>query len=580
MSNSTLESASPIKQTGKKPNAKLPLGEQLVQANLITETELEAALRLQTEKGKRIGESLLELGLITEDELVPFIEKQLGIPCVRLREGLIDPKVVKTLPHQIAKRIGAIALFSVRGELTVAMAEPQNLGFVDELERVSQLRVRPVFTFASSVNRIIDRVYQDNFEVDAITADFGDSDIELNQEADDDLTAIESIVDGSPIVNLVNFLVLQAVKRNASDIHIEAGLRQTIVRFRIDGQLVEALRPKKNLHSTIVSRIKVMAKLDIAEQRTPQDGRVQIIALGKTIDLRVSTVPTVLGEKVVIRVLDKSRLSFNLDKLGVAENNLVKIKRLLAKPHGLLLVTGPTGSGKTTTLYSALELIKSVHTNIVTVEDPVEYQLELINQIQTDKSRNLTFATALRAILRQDPDVVMLGEIRDAETAEIAVQAALTGHLVLSTLHTNDSVSAVTRLQDMGVAPYKISASLAGVIAQRLVRNVCPHCRTTHFPPADTLKMLNYQGNVKQMFSIGDGCTKCFDTGFKGRTGIYEVLEVDSKMKRLITSQDDIEVLRDHFMETGGTTLLQSGIQLAEEQVTSLDEVTRIAFSG
>ena len=320
-----------------------------------------------------------------------------------------------------------------------------------------------------------------------------------------ELGDLDVMTDGSPIISLVNYIIVHAVRQGASDIHIEPGDRVSVVRYRVDGQLHEVLRPRHDFHPAIVSRVKVMARMDIAEHRIPLDGRMHVSVEGKQIDLRVSTLPTVLGENVVMRVLDRHSLSFELDKLGLPPEMLTDVRRMLTKPHGLVLVTGPTGSGKTTTLYSALELLKSVHSKIVTVEDPVEYRLDKINQVQADASSSMTFASALRSILRQDPDIIMVGEIRDGETAEIAIQAALTGHLVLSTLHTNDSAGAVTRLLDMNVASYKIAAALVGVIAQRLVRGICPNCKTSYFAPAELLDSLRYQGNRRRSFSRGEG---------------------------------------------------------------------------
>ena len=395
-----------------------------------------------------------------------------------------------------------IALFRVRNELTVATDDPLDLDKIDRIERTTGLTVRPVFAFKAAIERMMRRAYEDDFHVDAVTADLDDAAVELRADASDvDVASVHQLVEGSPVINLVNYLVLQAVRKSASDIHIEPGRKFATVRYRVDGQLVEVLRPRRDIYPAIVSRIKVMAKMDIAEHRMPQDGRCQVVADGKEVDLRISTLPTVLGEKVVIRVLDKQRLTFNLDELGMPPDVLDVVKELLRKPYGLVLVTGPTGSGKTTTLYSALELIKSVHRNIVTVEDPVEYQIELINQVQVESGRGVSFAGALRSILRQDPDVIMVGEIRDAETAQVAVQAALTGHLVLSTLHTNDSAGAVMRLMDMGVESYKLAAALVGVVAQRLVRTICPHCRTTYYPSAEYLEALHYKGDKRRSFA-------------------------------------------------------------------------------
>jgi type IV pilus assembly protein PilB len=560
-------------------HSRAPLGEQLLGASLLTSQELESALRLQATRGQKIGEILLELGVLDVDQMLPFIQQQLGLPAVKVREGLIDPAVVRLIPRETAERFAALAMFKVRQTLTVAMAEPQNLQQIDELERITRLNVRPVFAFGSNIQRMLSRAYEDDFSVDTVTADLDEMAVELRSDpVDVDLTSVESLVDGSPVINLVNYLILQALRRGASDIHIEPARKHSVVRFRIDGQLVEVLRPRRDIHAAIVSRIKVMGKMDIAEHRVPQDGRCQVSVEGKEVDVRISTLPTVLGEKVVMRILDRRRLTFDLDRLGLPRDLLDVAKQLLRRPYGLLLVTGPTGSGKTTTLYSALELIKSVHRNIVTVEDPVEYQLELINQLQVEKSRNLTFVTALRAILRQDPDVIMVGEIRDAETAQVGVQAALTGHLVLSTLHTNDSAGAVTRLRDMGIEPYKIASALVGVIAQRLIRTICPKCRTSYFPPAELLDTLHYHGDKRRSFARGEGCRECYDTGFRGRIGIYEVLVASGDLRELINRNADQAEIRRWFQSQGGRTLLEEGLRLAERETTSLDEVIRTTF--
>ena len=572
-------SADPNDSTFDVLSTRGPLGQRLLSADLIGEEELESALRHQVEKGHKLGESLLELGFASEEQLLPFVETQIGVVGVRLREGLLDPKAVQLIPRPLAERLSVLALFRVRNELVVATDDPTNLDTIDCIEKLTGFDVRAVFAFRASITRILQRAYEDGFHVDTVTADMDESAVELQLDASDmDVASVHHLVDGSPVINLVNYLILQAIRKQASDIHIEPSRKFGTVRFRIDGQLIEMLRPRRDIFPAIVSRIKVMAKLDIAEQRTPQDGRCQVVADGKEVDLRVSTLPTVLGEKIVIRVLDKQRLTFNLEKLGIPYNTLSLVKDLLKKPYGLVLVTGPTGSGKTTTLYSALELIKSVHHNIVTVEDPVEYQIELVNQVQVDAGRNVSFAKALRSILRQDPDVIMVGEIRDAETAKVAVQAALTGHLVLSTLHTNDSVSAIMRMTDMGIESYKLAAALVGVIAQRLVRTICPHCRSSYYPSAEYLEALHYQGDKRRSFSRGIGCRECFDTGFQGRIGIYEVLPSNAELRRLIGEGANIEQVRDWFRAEGLPDLLHCGLQLAEKEMTSLEEVARVAF--
>jgi type IV pilus assembly protein PilB len=560
--------------------SRLPLGERLVAAGVVTEQDLDSALSEQGKKRLRLGEALLEMGFVEEDELLPIIEDQLSIPAVVLREGLIDPTVVRKLPRATAEKLMALPTFCVDGVLTVAMAEPQNLIQVDEIENQTGLQVRPVFALASALERLIARAYENDFGVDAITADLDGKALSLEQdESSIDLQSIDSMAEGSPIINLVNYILVQAVRSGASDIHVEPEMKSSSIRFRIDGHLREILRPRQDFHPAIVSRLKVMSKLDIAEHRQPQDGRMHVRVEGRDIDLRVSTLPGVRGESVVLRVLDRGNITFNLNELGIATHVLKRIKEMLSRPYGLMLVTGPTGSGKTTTLYSALELIKSIERKIITVEDPVEYQLGLIHQVAVGATKQITFASALRSILRQDPDIVMIGEIRDRETAEIAIQAALTGHLVLSTLHTNDSASAVTRLLDMGVESFKIAAALVGVIAQRLLRKICSECNSSYYPPAEVLQQLQYQGDMRRQFSRGEGCQTCFDSGFQGRIGAYEVLTVDREMRQLIAHNPDLERLKQQNIESGGTTLLQEGLSLAEQGTTSIDEVMRLAFS-
>lgn len=558
---------------------KTTLGQQLVGADVITPEQLDQALAEGSQKGLRLGETLVDMGMVQEDAILPFIENHLGVPATRLRDGMIDPVAVRLLPRRTAEKLDALALFKVRDTLCVAMADPQNLEQIDEIERLTQLIVKPVFAFRSSIQRTLPRCYEEGFEVDTVTADIDESAVQLQADAAEvDLTNVESMVDGSPIINLVNYLLVQAIRAGASDIHIEPSRKFSAVRFRVDGQMYEALRPRRDMHAALVSRVKVMGKMDIAEHHRPQDGRFQVTVEGREVDFRVSTLPTVLGEKIVLRILDKETLTFNLDLLGFPLDMLKRVKQLLAKPYGLLLVSGPTGSGKTTTLYSALELIKSVHRNVVSVEDPVEYQVELVNQIQVDETRSLSFSSALRSILRQDPDIIMIGEIRDVPTAQIAVQAALTGHLVLSTLHTNDCAGAIHRLADMGIEPFKIAAALVGVIAQRLVRTICPACKSFVYASAELLETIHYQGDRRRSFVRGDGCPKCHDTGFVGRTGIYEVMVVDRELRELVAAGAGTDDIRDCYRRSGGKTLLEQGIRLAEKEQTSLEEVMRVAY--
>jgi type IV pilus assembly protein PilB len=559
--------------------AAAPLGEQLVRDQLITSDELNTALTRQKGMGLRLGESLIKLGFAHEDQILPYVQQHLRIPATRLRDGIVDPLAVRLIPRSKADALKVLALFKVRDTLCVAMSEPQNLHHIDEIEKATGLRVRPVFAFRTSIERMIQRTYQEGFQVDAVTADVSESELTISDDIEQmDVGSLDSLVEGSPVINLVNYLILNAVRRKASDIHIEPSRAYSVVRFRVDGQLQEVLRPRRDIHPAVVSRIKVMAKMDIAEHRLPQDGRIQVVMEGREVDLRVSTMPTVLGEKAVLRVLDRSRLTFDLAALGIPPDTLDQFKQMLGKPYGLLLVTGPTGSGKTTTLYSALELVKSVHRNIVTVEDPVEYQIGLINQVQVNDATGFSFANSLRAILRQDPDVIMVGEIRDTETARVAVQAALTGHLVLSTLHTNDSPGAITRLLDMGVASYQLAAALVGVVAQRLVRSICPACRAPYYPPEELLREIHFQGDLRQAFARGQGCPSCNETGFKGRTGVYELMSCNNELRALIMREPDIDAFRNWHRTSGGRSLLEEGIRVAAQGKSSLDEVMRAAF--
>ncbi|MDG2220376.1 MAG: ATPase, T2SS/T4P/T4SS family [Rubripirellula sp.] len=578
---------------GSRPKRvqQVPLGQRLVEAGLIREDQLDSALSHQAAQSdrkdasgtnetlptKRLGEIVAELGLVEEGDLLPLLGEQLGVEGVRLREGLIDPLAVQLIPRGYAERLRALPLMRVRDELTVAMADPHDLASIDTLARLSGCRIRPVFTLASGIERLLPRCYEEDFTVDSVTADLDVEQLELETEAIDlDLTGTQQLAEGSPVINLVNYAIVQAVTQGASDIHIEPGHKSTSVRFRIDGSLREVMKPRKDLHAAIVSRIKVMSKLDIAEHRQPQDGRLHVRMNRRDVDLRVSTLPTVLGEKVVLRVLDRQCVTFDLNRLGLSNDSLSLAHGMLSRPHGLVLVTGPTGSGKTTTLYSAIELIKGIERNVITVEDPVEYQLDLINQVQVQSENGVTFAKALRSILRQDPDVIMVGEIRDRETAEMAIQAALTGHLVLSTLHTNDSASAITRLVDMGVQRFKIAAALVGVIAQRLLRTLCTDCQEPFYPSARVLQEMHYSGNVRHAFARGRGCSQCFESGYRGRVGVYELLQCNSSLRGLINEGANLDALRQ---ANQGPTLLSEGMRLAAAGVTSLEEVSRVAQS-
>ncbi|HEY8665910.1 MAG TPA: GspE/PulE family protein, partial [Tepidisphaeraceae bacterium] len=463
-----------------------------------------------------------------------------------------------------------------------AMAEPQSLPTIDRLRRLTGCKIQPVLALDSNIREFVKKYAGGDVNIDAFLSTLGESDVEvIERESVDEgpVTDLDKMVAGSPIVNLVNVALMTAVRDKASDIHIEPDKKGTRVRYRIDGVLRNLMKPPTGMHSAIISRVKVIGKMDIAEKRLPQEGRVRIVAEGREIDLRVSSMPTLLGEKLVLRILDKANLRVRMEDLGLRPECLRVFKHMLSQPHGLVLVTGPTGSGKTTTLYSALDLLRSPERNIVTVEDPVEYQLELINQIHVQESIGLTFARALRSILRQDPDVIMVGEIRDEETARVAVQAALTGHLVLATLHTNDAPSAVARLLDMGIESYLLSSALNGVVAQRLARTICPSCTTKYYPADHVLKDAGLLGKQTRAFRKGAGCQQCHDSGFQGRMGIYEVMEMSPELRRMVHRGSASHELREKMQEHGVMTLREEGIQLAMADKSSLEEVLSVTHS-
>lgn len=559
--------------------AKLRIGDQLLKDGVITEAQLARALADQTRTNRMLGELLVEQGVISASVLVQTLAKCLGIRYCQLRHGLIDPQIFKLLGAEEAERLKAIPLFKVRDSLTVAMAEPQSLPTIDRLRTLTGCRIRPVLAVEANILEFVKKYAHGDVNVDAFLTSLSESNLEVvERESVDEgpSTDLDKLVAGSPIINLVNVALLTAVRDKASDIHIEPDKKGSRIRYRVDGVLRDLMKPPPGMHASIVSRIKVIGKMDIAEKRLPQEGRVRIVAEGREIDLRVSSMPTLLGEKIVVRVLDKSNLRVRLADLGFRAQTLEAFTRILERPHGLVLVTGPTGSGKTTTLYSALDLLRSPDINIVTVEDPVEYQLDLINQIQVQESIGFTFARALRSILRQDPDVIMVGEIRDQETARVAVQAALTGHLVLATLHTNDAPGTVARLTDMSIENYLISSALNGVVAQRLARTICEQCSTKYYPAEHVLADAGLSDQVGKPFRKGEGCPQCHDTGYRGRLGIYEVMEVSSGLKRLIYGGAPTHELRDHLRLEKVLSLREEGVLLAKEGKTNLEEILRV----
>ncbi len=558
---------------------RLRVGEVLVQEGLLSREQLDRALAEQRAGGGMLGEMLVQQGVITSAAFVRSMAKCLGVAGCQLRHGLIDPGQLKLIGAEEAERLRVIPMFKVGDTLTVAMAEPQSLPAIDRLRHLTGLKIRPVLALEPNILEFIKKYGSGEVDVNAFLTSLADSDIEVvERESVDDgpATDLDKMIAGSPIINLVNIALLTAVKDKASDIHIEPDKRGTRIRYRIDGVLRDLMKPPQGMHGAIVSRVKVIGKMDIAEKRLPQEGRVRIMAEGREIDLRVSSMPTLLGEKIVVRVLDKSNLKVRMEDLGFRAEALTTFKRFLNQSHGMALVTGPTGSGKTTTLYSALDLLRSPEVNLLTVEDPVEYQLDMVNQIQVNEAIGLNFARCLRSILRQDPDVIMVGEIRDQETARVAVQAALTGHLVLATLHTNDAPGAVARLVDMGIETYLLSGALNGAVAQRLARTICPHCATKYYPAEHVLQDAGLPGEVGRAFRKGSGCKRCHDGGFQGRMGVYEVFEVTPEVRRMIHHGRPTHELRAGMKKTGGLTLREEGVLLALDGKTSLEEVLRV----
>ena len=560
------------------PAARIRVGEALVEEGVLSREQLEQALSLQRAKGLRLGELLVSEGMISPTTLVRTLSNCLNVRGCLLRHGLMDPALLGLIGEEEAVRLKVMPMFKVHDTLTVAMAEPQALPTLDTLRRLTRCRIRPVLALEQNISEFINKYAGGNADIDEFLATLTDSEVHLvERETVDEgpATDLDNMVAGSPIVNLVNMALLTAIQDGASDIHIEPDRKGTRVRYRIDGVLRELMNPPPGMHAAIVSRAKVMGKMDVAEKRLPQEGRIRIVAEGREIDLRVSSMPTLLGEKMVIRILDKDNLSIRLEDLGLRAEALAAFQRVLRQPHGLGLVTGPTGSGKTTTLYSALDLLRSPELNIVTIEDPVEYQLDYINQVQVHEAIGVTFARALRSILRQDPDVIMVGEIRDEETARVAVQAALTGHLVLATLHTNDAPGAVARLLDMGIEPYLLSSAINGVVAQRLVRTLCPGCVTKYYPSEQVLADAGLGDRTGLAFSKGAGCQQCHNSGFRGRSGIYEVMEVTAGVRRLIHHAAPSHELRSKLREDGVGTLRDEGVRLAMRGQSSLEEVLR-----
>lgn len=555
---------------------KFKLGELLVSSGRLTQEQIDGALKRSRDAGAMLGETLVDMGLVKSLELLRIVGNQLGLPAVELRTGLIDPEVLHYIPKDKAHFYGVIPMFHVDGRLTVGISRPLSIFDFDDLERLSECPIQLVLCDAGVVKQSIEKYYGSDVNIDSLLSSIDKNKVEIVDESER-TEQIGEISENSPIASLVNYVLTTAISHKASDIHIEPDGKIVRVRYRIDGVLREMMTQKISLHPAITSRIKVMGKLDIAERRRPQDGRIPVSINGREIDIRVSTLPTTGGEKVVMRILDSANLVFDLEQLGFRQLLTEKFRRMLSRPHGLILVTGPTGSGKTTTLYSALQLLKTPEKNIITIEDPVEYQLGMINQVQINHAIELTFATVLRSVLRQDPNIIMLGEIRDAETAKVAVEASLTGHLVLSTLHTNDSVGAITRLVNIGVEPFLVASSVIGVVAQRLARKICPACRQAYEPAEDVVRRLKLQPGTR--YWKGNGCPQCFNSGHRGRLGLYEIFEIGPEARRLLETNASAGALRELRAKTGETTLFEEGLLSAGNGQTSLEEVMRVAWA-
>jgi type IV pilus assembly protein PilB len=559
------------------PPKRRKLGELLVRQGRLTPEDLNRYLALQKEQKIPLGQLLVDNEVLSHGELTHVLGEQLGIPHIWLRKGLIDPRIVHLLPQDKARRFQVVPMFQYDGKLVIAATDPNAVLIFDEVSRITGFEVLPVLCRADDINDAIIACYRDNVSMDDVMASAEEASIDLVQtHVEEEIGDLTRKVDGSPVINLANRILARAIRDGASDIHIEPHADRSVVRIRIDGLLYELMSSKIEMHQALVSRLKVMAKLDIAERRLPQDGRIQVRIDERTVDLRFSSMPGMLGEKVVMRILDKSQALLDLGKLGFDASVLDRFKTLLHNPHGLILTCGPTGSGKTTTLYASLASLNAREKNIVTIEDPVEYQFSNINQNQVREGVGLTFAKFIKHALRQDPDIIMVGEIRDRETAETAIQAALTGHLVLSTLHTNDSPTTITRLMEMGIEPYLVASALSASMTQRLLRTICSECRTTFYPPAEMIQELGLAEQGGLRLARGRGCPKCYDSGYRGRVGVYELLECDDDLRALIASRPTIDALRAHLRSINHISLIEEGYRKVREGLTTIEEVKSI----
>ena len=560
---------------GGKMNRRKRLGDMLIELNYITENDLQEALKIQKETGNKIGEVLIERGFITEDDLLQALEIQLGIQRIYLDMITVDRKAVKMISESLAKKYNVFPVQFIEGKLLVLMNDPLNIIAEDDVRIASGYEVKIALCGKAEIAQAISKYYSEDYMKK--TAEEFRNQEKINEVLEEELS---EDIKNAPAVKLVDSIIQNAVRSKASDIHIEPFENRVCVRYRIDGALQKQFDSPKEPLAGLITRIKIMGNMDIAEKRIPQDGRIFTRVDGENVDLRVSVLPTVNGEKIVIRILDKS--AFNVDKsvLGIADDDLDKINKIINKPHGIVLVTGPTGSGKSTTLYSLLRDLNKEDKNIITVEDPVEFSMDGINQVNVNAKAGLTFASGLRSILRQDPDIVMLGEIRDTETAEIAVRAAITGHLVLSTIHTNDAPSSIVRLKDMGVAPYLVSSALVGIIAQRLIRKLCIHCKEEYIASDYEKEILGVPKYQDLTLYRKVGCNRCSNTGYKGRVGIYEVMEINREIRDLINADKPLEEITNAALRNNMKTLNKSAMNVVLNGNSTVEELLRVTLLG
>jgi len=562
-----------------------PIGDLLVAEGLVTREQVARAMEIQHESGGLLGRILVEMGVLSDGQLARMLAQQWGLPYTDLPPTEIASDVAQLIPTYLAQRHGVIAISRKDDRLVVAMSDPSNVAAIDDVRLLTGLEVDIVIASNDDLTRAQARLYGIAADVEEVLKQTGTSaepDLipEIGPLENVSLDRLRTLGEQAPIVRIVDQIFLQAVRAGASDIHIEPQQKDMVVRFRIDGLLADIMTPPKALQQALTSRIKILASMDIAERRLPQDGHIHLRIEGREHDLRISTLPTVLGEKCVVRILDQSSTRVSLTRIGLPDDVLAKWESLVSKPYGMIIVTGPTGSGKTTTLYTSLARINTPERNVVSVEDPVEYQIPRVNQVQVNVRAGLTFATGLRSILRQDPDVVLIGEIRDRETAEIAIQASMTGHLVLSTLHTNDSAGAVTRLGDMGIEGFLITSSVIGVLAQRLVRVVCLHCKEAYIPPAAALRRLELDPAQEKSVKLyrGRGCDFCRGTGYRGRTGAFELMVMSDRLRSLVLAGASTDEIRAAAQAEGMRTLRQDGVEKVLAGVTTIEELLRVVF--